>query len=106
MVEMAGGPNQYVAKRRNVGAMSSHPSGWADFGNVMDVEGSTYDGLTKHGPCTVNCTNQKNIYSFHVVGANVGFADGSVRFLQNSISMRTLGALISRAGGEVVLGGY
>lgn len=106
IVEMAGGPNLYVANRRNTGTMSNHPLGWADFGNVMDVEGSTYDGLTKNGPCAINCTNQKNVYSFHTGGANVGFADGSVRFIREGINMRTVGALVSRAGGEVVSDDY
>ena len=106
MVESAGGPNLYVANRRNTGAMSNQPSGWADFGNVTDIEGSTYDGLTKNGPCAINCTNQKGVYSFHTGGANVGFADGSVRFIREGIDMRTFGALVSRAGGEVIPGDY
>ncbi|GAB6187757.1 DUF1559 family PulG-like putative transporter [Thermopirellula anaerolimosa] len=102
IVESAGGPNHYVARGRKTGAVSAHPSGWADFGNVTDIEGSTYDGLTKNGPCAVNCTNQKNIYSFHPGGANVGLADGSVRFLREDVSMRVVGALVSRAGNEAV----
>ena len=106
IAEVAGGPNHYVANRRNTGLMSKHPSGWADFGNVTDIEDSTYDGLTKNGPCAINCTNQKNIYSFHSGGANAGFADGSVRFLRESINMRTYGALITRAGGEIITGDY
>jgi prepilin-type processing-associated H-X9-DG protein len=35
-------------------------------------------------------------------GFNVGFADGSVRFLKKDIDEQTLRALITRAGGEVV----
>jgi prepilin-type processing-associated H-X9-DG protein len=105
-VESAGGPNRYVAHRRNTGEMSSQPSGWADFGNVTDIEGSTFDGLTKFGPCAVNCTNQKGVYSFHTSGANVGFADGSVRFIREGIGMRIVGALVSRAGGEVTPGDF
>jgi prepilin-type processing-associated H-X9-DG protein len=106
IVESAGGPNRYVANRRNTGEMSSQPSGWADFGNVTDIEGSTFDGLTKFGPCAVNCTNQKGVYSFHTSGANVGFADGSVRFIREGIGMRIVGALVSRAGGEVTPGDF
>jgi prepilin-type processing-associated H-X9-DG protein len=40
--------------------------------------------------------------SYHPGGANVLLADGSVRFLKDSISNQTLWALGSRAGGEVV----
>ena len=37
-------------------------------------------------------------------GFNAGFADGSVRFLKDSISPITLKALFTKAGGEVVSG--
>jgi prepilin-type N-terminal cleavage/methylation domain-containing protein/prepilin-type processing-associated H-X9-DG protein len=53
-------------------------------------------------PCAINCSNNREIYSFHPGGANVVFADGSVRFLKESISIRVLAALVTRAGGEVV----
>jgi hypothetical protein len=33
---------------------------------------------------------------------NAVFADGSVRFIRDSISIRTYAALITRAGGEVI----
>jgi prepilin-type N-terminal cleavage/methylation domain-containing protein/prepilin-type processing-associated H-X9-DG protein len=44
--------------------------------------------------------------SGHGGGANVVFADGSVRFLRDSISLSTLQALSTRAGGEVIAEGY
>ncbi|WP_165075726.1 DUF1559 domain-containing protein [Paludisphaera rhizosphaerae] len=40
--------------------------------------------------------------SFHFGGANTGFADGSVRFIKDAISLPTWLALGTRAGGEVV----
>jgi prepilin-type N-terminal cleavage/methylation domain-containing protein/prepilin-type processing-associated H-X9-DG protein len=40
--------------------------------------------------------------SFHPGGANVGFADGSVRFLKSSTGMQVIWALGTRAGGEVL----
>jgi prepilin-type N-terminal cleavage/methylation domain-containing protein/prepilin-type processing-associated H-X9-DG protein len=43
-----------------------------------------------------------NLSSYHPGGANIAMADGSVRFLKSSVDMRTLWALGSRAGGEVV----
>jgi prepilin-type N-terminal cleavage/methylation domain-containing protein/prepilin-type processing-associated H-X9-DG protein len=43
-----------------------------------------------------------NLSSYHPGGANVAFADGSVRFLKSSTSWPTIWALGSKAGGEVV----
>ena len=42
--------------------------------------------------------------SYHPGGVNVGFADGSVRFIKNSISPAPWYALGTRAGGEVISG--
>jgi prepilin-type N-terminal cleavage/methylation domain-containing protein/prepilin-type processing-associated H-X9-DG protein len=39
--------------------------------------------------------------SYHSGGVNVGFSDGSVRFITNTINTTTWAALGSRAGGEV-----
>jgi len=43
-----------------------------------------------------------NLSSYHPGGANVAFADGSVRFLKSSTAWPTIWALGSRAGGEVL----
>ena len=53
-------------------------------------------------PCAINCTNDREVYSFHPGGATAVFADGSVHFLQAGIDIRVLAALVTRAGGEVV----
>jgi prepilin-type N-terminal cleavage/methylation domain-containing protein/prepilin-type processing-associated H-X9-DG protein len=53
-------------------------------------------------PCALNCTNDREVYSFHPGGANAVFADGSVHFLNAGMSIHTLAALVTRAGGEVV----
>jgi prepilin-type N-terminal cleavage/methylation domain-containing protein/prepilin-type processing-associated H-X9-DG protein len=42
------------------------------------------------------------IYGFHSGGVNALLGDGSVRFIRQSIDLRTLAALITRNGGEVV----
>jgi prepilin-type processing-associated H-X9-DG protein len=71
----------------------------------MFGQGSTPDGATKPGPCAINCTNDREVYSFHTGGANAVFADGSVHFLTAGMDIRTFARLVTRAGGEVVSGG-
>jgi prepilin-type N-terminal cleavage/methylation domain-containing protein/prepilin-type processing-associated H-X9-DG protein len=44
--------------------------------------------------------------SNHTNGANFCMADGSVRFISNSIPQQTLAALATMAGGEVITGNY
>ncbi len=50
----------------------------------------------------MNCTKDRQVYSFHPGGANFVFADGSVHLLKEGMNIRVLAALITRAGGEVV----
>jgi prepilin-type N-terminal cleavage/methylation domain-containing protein/prepilin-type processing-associated H-X9-DG protein len=40
--------------------------------------------------------------SYHPGGVNVGFLDGSVKFIKDSISLQTWGSLATKAGGEVI----
>ena len=77
---------------------------WADHQKGFGLEGTSPDGLTVVGPCAINCNNSFEVYSFHSGGANASMADGSVRFLRESIDIRTLAALCTRAGDEVVSG--
>jgi prepilin-type N-terminal cleavage/methylation domain-containing protein/prepilin-type processing-associated H-X9-DG protein len=72
--------------------------------NLLFGRGSTQDGAAFFGECAINCTNDREVYSFHPGGANVGFADGSVRFLRADVGIRVFAGLVTRAGGEVVSG--
>ena len=86
------------------------PNSWLSGGpwasrNLLWGRGATWDGTAFFGPCAVNCTNDREVYSFHTGGANVVFADGHVHFLRESINIRVLARLITRAGGEVVSAG-
>jgi prepilin-type N-terminal cleavage/methylation domain-containing protein/prepilin-type processing-associated H-X9-DG protein len=80
--------------------------GWAaPAGCQIELKGSTFDGVTRPGPCAINCTNQKEVYSLHPGGANLLFADGSVHFLKQTMVIRVFARLVTRAGGEVVSAG-
>ena len=37
----------------------------------------------------LNCTNDREVYCFHLGGANAGFADGSVHFLKETSTFVT-----------------
>ena len=84
---------------------------WASSLKGMSIDGASFDGVTgdsssafavSWGDCTINCSTDNEIYSFHPGGANVAMGDGSVRFLRESISIQALAALVTRAGDEVI----
>jgi prepilin-type N-terminal cleavage/methylation domain-containing protein/prepilin-type processing-associated H-X9-DG protein len=120
VAESAGRPNLWRAGRP-IGAPPAirvDGGGWSRSATAFSIEGSSADGTIFPGPCAINCTNGEDvttypdpyygrdgsgaIYAFHTGGANAVFADGSVHFLQQAISIRTLAALVTRAGGEVL----
>ena len=49
-----------------------------------------------------NCGPNEEAFSFHPGGANMAIADGSTRFVSESIDLVTLAALMSKDGGEIV----
>jgi prepilin-type N-terminal cleavage/methylation domain-containing protein/prepilin-type processing-associated H-X9-DG protein len=106
--EAAGRSLQFFASGGGVAYDPTKITGpiWADSDNRLTVTGTDPTGMDStqfgKGPCAMNCNNlQGDIYSFHTGGANIGFCDGSVRFVQQSISIVTLAALVTKAGGEV-----
>jgi prepilin-type processing-associated H-X9-DG protein len=105
--EAAGRDMQYFANRVAVPYDTTKITGpiWADSDNRLTVTGTDATGTASigTGPCVMNCNNLAgDIYSFHTGGANVVFADGSVRFVRDTITITTLAALVTKAGGEVV----
>jgi prepilin-type N-terminal cleavage/methylation domain-containing protein/prepilin-type processing-associated H-X9-DG protein len=54
------------------------------------------------GPCTVNCSNFRGVFSFHGAGAHAAFADGSVRLLGTGTAPQVLMPLLTARGGEAV----
>ncbi|HKB01430.1 MAG TPA: DUF1559 domain-containing protein [Gemmataceae bacterium] len=93
-----GGGNANVVNGRVTGA------GWADPASAVPLHGFTADGLKCPGPCPINCTNNNEAFAFHTGGMNAAFADGSVRFVRDSVGIRVYAAMITRAGGEITSG--
>lgn len=120
--ERCGRPEIYVAQKRPFGIVVGDGWGWADFDNTSgSVNGVTSDGITLNrtrndapvfttdrfsGTCFINCTNNSEYYSFHPGGMNMSLVDGSVRFLSDSVNAQILGAVVTRAGREVISGEF
>jgi len=117
-VECAGRPNLYQRNRlipdgttpKTWSGSSSvtrpFPTGgvWASHLKGFLVDGTQPDGntLIRPGVCSINCSNDNEVYSFHIGGANILKADGSVQFVSASMPIEQLAALVSRNGGEIV----
>ena len=101
IAEDAGRPQSWRGGQLVEGSEGCGP--WGQWGGCqIKVMGSTPPTYTRPGRCAINCTNKKEIYSFHPGGANAVMADGSVRFLKTGLDIRILARLVTRAGGEVV----
>ncbi|MCU0703772.1 MAG: DUF1559 domain-containing protein [Fimbriiglobus sp.] len=121
ITESAGRPNVFRNGRLVVQASGNNRvngGGWCRPASELNVlRGASADGVTAPGPNAINATNgivlngypdpfynvdgTGQIYSFHTGGANALFADGSVRFLKQSMTILVLAAAITRNGGEV-----
>jgi prepilin-type N-terminal cleavage/methylation domain-containing protein/prepilin-type processing-associated H-X9-DG protein len=80
-------------------------TGWTMFNTIVPPNSPTapWSGCRPDnvgGP--VSDGQYENATSFHPGGCNVGFADGSVKFIKSSISMNTWWALGTKANGEVI----
>ena len=85
--------------------VSSGGGAWADQFTYSVIAGAQgRENGIRGGTCMINCTSNNEIYSFHPGGSNGLFADGSVHFLKDTLSVPIVAALVTRAGGEI-LGG-
>lgn len=85
----------------NGGVVAADGIGWADPDCGFSINGATQDGLTKYGPFMINAINVSEVFAFHPAGANFAQADGSVRFVGQTVDAFTFVAAVTRAGGEV-----
>ncbi|MCA9207693.1 MAG: DUF1559 domain-containing protein [Planctomycetales bacterium] len=104
IVEVAGTPAKYVFRQKEPEPMYRQRGfgAWADAAPYIQGHGQQPNGRDWPGPCTINCTNDDAIYSFHPDGANFLFADGAVRYMSDNLDLFVLLAAITRANGEVI----
>jgi prepilin-type N-terminal cleavage/methylation domain-containing protein/prepilin-type processing-associated H-X9-DG protein len=87
--QVTDGSAQTIVVAEDTGRGSIMDGAWADGENIFD------SGLP------INALQNNEIWSDHPGGALVLFCDGSARFLDEGTSLLVLGALCTRAGGEV-----
>jgi prepilin-type N-terminal cleavage/methylation domain-containing protein/prepilin-type processing-associated H-X9-DG protein len=101
IAEDAGRPSLFQ-KTKDTGTITADGWGWADPDCGFSIDGvSPTDLVTTGGTCIINCTNDSELYSFHSGGINVCMADGSVRFIRESISAATLAAIVTASAGDL-----
>jgi prepilin-type N-terminal cleavage/methylation domain-containing protein/prepilin-type processing-associated H-X9-DG protein len=110
ILEDGGRGSHYVLGRATGMEVPSREGyGWADPDSVSgSIDGShpttgAINGSSSYagGTCVMNCNNDSEPYGFHTGGINICLADGSVRFVRQSISPATWAALITRNAGDL-----
>ncbi|VTU01892.1 Uncharacterized protein OS=Pirellula staleyi (strain ATCC 27377 / DSM 6068 / ICPB 4128) GN=Psta_2986 PE=4 SV=1: N_methyl: SBP_bac_10 [Gemmataceae bacterium] len=120
VAESAGRPTwwRFTEKMPDADKLSFPNGTWAAYQTVyVPIDGVRTSADTRYGRnlshssdtaahvtsgCRINCSNDAEIYSFHMGGANVVMGDGSVRFLRDTLTMKTLYLLACRGDGNVV----
>jgi prepilin-type processing-associated H-X9-DG protein len=69
---------------------------------IDQISFSSFCDNTPELPCTVNRNGKVSARSHHSGGLNASLADGSVRFVSNTIPLATWQALSTANGGEVI----
>jgi prepilin-type N-terminal cleavage/methylation domain-containing protein/prepilin-type processing-associated H-X9-DG protein len=71
-------------------------------GNTLLPPNPKYPNCSVNGAGTLQSPGVWGMSSFHPGGANIVLADGSVRFLKDTTNLKTIWALGTRAGGEII----
>jgi prepilin-type N-terminal cleavage/methylation domain-containing protein len=118
--EMAGRPYLFLSDKRKV-VTADFPSyvtassidaadniplyyGWGAWAHNNNFGLGTWsqDGRMKGGTGTINCSNYRGIFSFHVEGAYAAFADGSVHMLARDMTPTVYFALITARANDLI----
>jgi prepilin-type N-terminal cleavage/methylation domain-containing protein/prepilin-type processing-associated H-X9-DG protein len=95
MGEYAGRQAHYVTGRKKVPGHAV--SMWVSDVTTFEMRGHSPDGLSKPGPCVLNCSNWGGFYSFHPGGMNAVYVDGSTHFVAETAESEVIVALVTRA---------
>jgi prepilin-type N-terminal cleavage/methylation domain-containing protein/prepilin-type processing-associated H-X9-DG protein len=132
LAESAGRPQVWRGRKRADGTTAAeqfpqrrtNAGGWVRPASDLSIDGSSANGATFRSSPTkvVNATNGESIetaafgtgyygtdgagevYAFHPGGANVAFGDASVKLINSNITIRLFSSLVTRAGGESIVG--
>jgi prepilin-type N-terminal cleavage/methylation domain-containing protein len=101
VVAECSGRNLLWQMGKRVGTVSRGP--WANPDARIQVGGfDPKNPSSVTGPCAVNCSNDKEIYSFHPSAAQAVFADGSVHTIKANTGLDFILALLTRERGDQV----
>jgi prepilin-type N-terminal cleavage/methylation domain-containing protein len=127
LTEDAGRPVMFVNGKRANNPRTGNPAfgtsftadgwGWADINGGMSIDGANRNGLQNNntgqvgaftpvnpvGNCFINCTNDSEIYAFHVGGTHVVLGDASIQFLSSNMDPQAFIALLTPAQNDEVL---
>lgn len=98
--EAASRPFYYVENRR-LGNPNDVPTNGVSGAAWADHEARFWVHNICNGSQMMNCTNNKEIYSFHVGGANFLYGDGSVSFSTETINPNDFVSLFTCNAGDV-----
>jgi prepilin-type N-terminal cleavage/methylation domain-containing protein/prepilin-type processing-associated H-X9-DG protein len=94
----------YAANFSGYRTPNSSKADWMQSSGYCNAAPATTNGNRSNPPCQGGPNSQVIIAarSRHPGGVNVGFCDGSVKFIKNSVNPLTFMALSSTQGGEVI----
>ncbi|HVK15589.1 MAG TPA: DUF1559 domain-containing protein [Fimbriiglobus sp.] len=99
-VECAARPDRYRGGRLT-GTNNVPAAAWADSENEIGLDGCNPADFSSPGVQAINCKNEGEPYAFHTGGMNACLVDGSVRFMRDSVPIRTIAAMVTAKAGEV-----
>ena len=102
MIEDAGRPDLWRLGKKAAGGGLFGAGCWADFAQLVNIDGTDPITGSSPGSIPVNGTNAWEVYAFHPGGAHVQFADGHISLINYQIDIRTFCKLVTCGAGEVV----